>query len=155
MLIDTIKAAQLLSRKLKEADKASLLTTIIGEAEMVGKNIGNRAPSDSEVIQVLKKFEKNQIENIALYNKNMKPETVAATDLLKFKSEFELNIIRKFLPSKILDLQVQKDIGTIMHTMSLTKEQKSLGVITKELKVKYGDCFDGQQVSTLFKDMLR
>jgi len=155
MLIDTIKATQLLSRKLKETDKASLLTTIIGESEMAGKNAGNRAPTDSEVIQVLKKFEKNQIENIALYNKNMKPENVAATDLLKFKSEFELNIIRKFLPSKILDLEVQKDIAVIMENMSLLKEQKSLGIITKELKVKYGDSFDGQQISSLFKEMLK
>lgn len=143
--LQEIKASQLDARKNKFTSVASLLTTIIGEAEMVGKNAGNREPSDAEVLQVLKKFEKGMTETLGY----LKSDDPRIADV-----EGELRIVRCFLPAKMTDLQVQKDIGTVMQQSNLAKEQKSLGVITKELRAKYGDQFDGQQVSTIFKAML-
>jgi len=147
MIIEQIKESQILARKSKNQITASLLTTVIGEAEMVGKNAANRAPTDAEVIQILKKFEKNMLENLKIFNeRDMKDQIISVMT--------ELTIVRQFLPEKLTDLQVQKDIGTVMQKLSLAKEQKSMGPITKELKAKYGDQFDGQQVSTQFKQML-
>jgi len=143
--LQEIKTAQLDARKNKFTSVASLLTTIIGEAEMQGKNKGNRAPTDAEVMDVLKKFEKGMIETLGY----LKPGDARIVDV-----EGELKIVRAFLPAKMTNLQVQKDIGTVMTKFNLAKEQKSLGVITKELRAKYGDQFDGQQVSTQFKQML-
>jgi len=93
----------------------------------------------------LKKFEKGMIETLGY----LKPGDARIVDV-----EGELKIVRAFLPAKMTNLQVQKDIGTVMTKFNLAKEQKSLGVITKELRAKYGDQFDGQQVSTQFKQML-
>jgi uncharacterized protein YqeY len=75
------------------------------------------------------------------------PEAVA-------EAEFEIGVIRSFLPAKLTDLQVLKDIGTVMTENGLAREMKSMGTVTKELKAKYGDQFEGQQVSTIFKNML-
>lgn len=147
MLIETIKAAQLAARKARDAKTATLLTTIIGEAEMVGKSAGNRVSTDAEVLQVLRKFEKNQVENQKIYIDRRLPEAVA-------EAEFEIEVIRSFLPTKLTDLQVLKDIGTVMTEKGLAREVKSMGIVTKELKAKYGDQFEGQQVSTIFKNML-
>jgi len=49
--LQDIKTAQLNARKNKVASVASLLTTVIGEAEMVGKN-ANREVTEAEVIKV-------------------------------------------------------------------------------------------------------
>ena len=142
-----IKAAQLVARKAKNTTTASLLTTVIGEAEMIGKSAGNRESTDAEVLAVLKKFEKNLLENINIY-------TGHAGRLIALEyAVAELEIIRQFLPTKLSNEQVQKDIGSIMTERNLVNEPKSLGIITKELKVKYGEQFDGQQISTQFKGM--
>jgi hypothetical protein len=145
--LQKIKESQLKARKEKDSTASSLLTTIIGEAEMIGKSAGNRETTEEEVIQVLRKFEKNQVENQRIYIDKRLPEAVAI-------AETEIGIIRQFLPTKLTDLQVQKDIGTLMTNHLLPKEQKSLGIIIKELKTKYGSQFDGQQVSTQFKQIL-
>ena len=54
--LQEIKAAQLTARKERNTFKASLLTTLIGEAEMVGKSAGNRPSTDEEVLQVLNMY---------------------------------------------------------------------------------------------------
>lgn len=144
--LQEIKTAQLTARKERETVVATLLTTIIGEAIAIGKTAGNRESTDAEVLQVLKKFEKNQLENIAIYRKAGLTEKLVA-------AETEVSIIRQFLPAKLSDAEVQDDIKFVIATQGLAIEQKSLGVITKQLKQKHGDQFDGQQVSTVFKNV--
>ena len=58
MLLNKIKADQLAARKAKDGLATALLTTLIGDAEMVGKNAG-RLVTDEEVVAVIKKFIKN------------------------------------------------------------------------------------------------
>lgn len=148
MILENIKKGQLEARRSRSTETASLLTTVIGEAEMVGKNAGNRAPTDAEVIQVLKKFEKNMLENLRIYTERGLGRQISTTS-------FELEVIRYYLPSKLTDLQVQKDIGMAMQKLGIVKpQQKDMGAIVKELKEKHGDQFDGQQVSAQFKAML-
>jgi len=146
--LQDIKTAQLNARKNKVASVASLLTTVIGEAEMVGKN-ANREVTEAEVIQVLKRFEKGMTETLRFL-------IVAGRDNQDKIAmiEGELKIIRTFLPEKISDGQVLDDIRSIIGAEGLALEQKSLGVITKLLRGKYGEQFDGQQVSTQFKSIL-
>lgn len=66
MLIVKIKHDQLVARKNRDQIESTLLTTLIGEADMVGKNNGNRDPFDEEVISVVKKFLKGVNETIAI-----------------------------------------------------------------------------------------
>jgi uncharacterized protein YqeY len=148
MLLQKIKEAQLNARKSRDLPTANILTTLIGEAEMVGKSAGNRESTDAEVIQTLRKFEKGQVENVNLFAG--KSDRVDSLQL----ALFELGVIRAFLPTKITDDQVQKDIRDVVQQKSLVVEQKSMGVVVKELKAKYGDQFDGGQVSAMFKQIM-
>lgn len=147
MLLQKIKDARMVARKAHDTAASSLLTTLVGEAEMIGKSAGNRESTDAEVLQVLRKFEKNMLENFNIF------ETRGMFEDLEVV-EFELKLVRQFLPVKLTNLQVEKDIGTIMQAQGLAREQKSMGVVVKELKAKYGDQFDGQQTSTIFKRMM-
>lgn len=147
MLIEKIKAAQLQARKEKNEVKKSLLTTLIGEAEMVGKNSRNGSPTDEEVVKTLKKFEKNLQENLKIFReRGMQAEELFATT--------EMEYLLEFLPTKVSDDQIKTDIVSLIESMNLKMEQKSLGQITKELKIKYGSQFDGGQISSIFKSMM-
>lgn len=143
-LLQRIKAAQLEARKSRDALTATLLTTVIGEAVMVGKSDGNRESTDAEVLQVLRKFEKGMNESIGYLQNTDNKEALAVV-------QAELEIIRKFMPTKISDAQVQQDIVEVVKRLNLPWEQKSMGAVVKELKSKYGEQFDGQQVSGQFK----
>lgn len=145
-LLKRIKEAQLQSRKNRDGFRSSLLTTIIGEAEMVGKNSGNRESTDAEVIQVLKKFEKNLNESIShLYKRGSPIDTFLD----------EVKIIQEFLPQRISDEQVRHDISFAMEQTGLVFDAKNMGKLIPIMKEHYGDSFDGQQVSTIFKSMMK
>lgn len=146
-MLSKIKAAQLQARKNKDSVKATLLTTLIGEAEMIGKSAGNRASTDAEVLTVIKKFEKNMNENIRIFSER-------AMRIQEARALVELDILKEFLPQKLTDLQVEKDISKVITFNNLEKVQKSLGVITKALKEQYSDKFDGTQISNIFKRMI-
>lgn len=62
-LIEQIKAKNLEARKAKLTAVVNVLTPLIGEAEMVGKNAGHPV-TDAEVVQMIKKFIKNLDETI-------------------------------------------------------------------------------------------
>jgi uncharacterized protein YqeY len=148
-LIAKIKATQLQARKNKDQVKATLLTTLIGEAEMIGKSAGNRESTDDEVLSVIRKFEKNMKENIRIYS--------TAETLMKklLEVEAELEILKEFIPQKLTDLQVEKDVSNLLVALGLPKVQKSMGVIVAELKLRYLSQFDGKQVSDIFKRVIQ
>lgn len=150
--LQQIKVAQLSARKSKATDVATLLTTIIGEAEMIGKSAGNRESTDAEVLQVLKKFEKGMLETMGYLTSGQSTSDMLLDKIIAINNE--LNIVRTFLPAKLSEEQVLDDIKFLIGSKGLALEQKSLGVITKTLKEMYGGQFDGQQVSTIFKGLL-
>ena len=65
-LLAQLKKDSLLARKAADSVRATLLSTLIAEAEMVGKNAGNRESSDDEVQQTIRKFLKNNQEAAAV-----------------------------------------------------------------------------------------
>jgi uncharacterized protein YqeY len=92
MLIEKIKHDQLVARKNRDQIESTLLTTLIGEADMVGKNNGNRDPFDEEVISVVKKFLKGVNETIAILEKS-------GRDVSQFEKERE--ILDSYLPTQL------------------------------------------------------
>ena len=65
-LLAQLKKDSLLARKAADGVRATLLSTLIAEAEMVGKNAGNRESTDDEVQQTIRKFLKNNQEAVAV-----------------------------------------------------------------------------------------
>jgi uncharacterized protein len=54
-MMDKLRADLLTARK-ERSDMTGLLTALVGEAAMIGKNNGNRETTDEEVLRIVKKF---------------------------------------------------------------------------------------------------
>lgn len=143
MLMDQIRAAQLEARKTRNATKAGLLTTLIGEAAAIGKNDGNRETSDSEVVAVIKKF----IKNIDLTLEAMRGRQLDAAVMTA-----EKEILEKFLPSQLSEDQLKAIV------VALKKEYdagpKDMGKILGTLKMRHGGQYDGKMASDITKTVL-
>jgi len=143
-LIKDIKSDQLYSRKNKQASNATLLTTLIGEAEMIGKNNGNRETTDAEVVAVIKKFIKNNQELMSVVN----PESSGFND-----AKIENDILTNYLPTQLTETElrsvVQKRIATLENI-----SPKIMGKIMAWLKETYNGQYDGRMASTIVKELL-
>ncbi len=96
-LLAQLKKDSLLARKAADRVRGTLLSTLIGEAEMVGKNAANRESTDEEVQQTIRKFLKNNQEALGV----IKDEERRA--LL----EQESAILTAYLPPLASDAEVQ------------------------------------------------
>lgn len=144
-------------QRLREAHKSArleqdhtlltILTTILGEAQIVGKSAGNRESTEEEVLKVLRRFEGSLVDNMVIFTERKLEQALD-------DAEIELLVIRQFLPAKISDDQLTADIISIMTEKNLPKEPRSQGVLSKELKARYGDQYDGKQFSGVFKTVM-
>lgn len=132
MLIDKIKTDNLAARKAHDSNKATLLTTLIGEAEMIGKNAGNRAPTDDEVVETIRKFVKNNKQTI---------EALAGVGVEKF--QFENDVLTEYLPKMLSEDELTEVIKSF--------DTKNMGEIMKQLKAKYAGVYDGAMASRIAK----
>ena len=130
MLMEQIKANQIAARKSGSAD-ASLLTTLLGEAAMVGKNAG-RETTDQEVVAVVKKFVKNIDETItALTSRNQDASVFLA----------ERSVLEQYLPMQLSENAL----------LEVAKCQESMPAFMKHLKENFAGKYDGKLASTVAK----
>jgi uncharacterized protein YqeY len=138
-LMQRIKTEQLEARKKKDVIKASLLTTLIGEATAIGKNDGNRETTDAEVVAMVKKFLKN-IE-----------ETMKVADT--FQAREEKLILIDLLPTQLSEQELKTTVWLLGTEVGATTS-KDMGKIMKVLKERYDGQYDGALASKLIKEML-
>ena len=143
-LLSEIKKDQLQARKNKNTDDATLLTTLIGEAAMIGKNDGNRETTDNEVVAVIKKFIKNNNELIAVVN----PETYGFTRAIA-----ENDFLTQYLPSQMTEEEIRAAVQSHMFTVDEVSP-KIMGVIMKWLKDNYAGQYDGKMASKIVGELL-
>ena len=143
-LLAQLKNDSLLARKAADRVRATLLSTLIGEAEMVGKNAANRESTDEEVQQTIRKFLKNNQEALGV----IKDEERRA--LL----EQESAILTAYLPPLASDAEVQAFIAASVATLA-ERGPKQMGVVMGALKARYGSDFDAKLASAWIKDALR
>lgn len=139
-LITQIKQDQLQHRKNKNGEAATLLTTLIGEAEMIGKNAGNRAPTDEEVQAVIKKFIKNNTETIQHADASRGTQLVLENQLLE-----------TYLPAQLNEEHLKAAVAGYLLTEGA---QRNMGAIMGWLKGKYGGNYDGKVASAVVKAAL-
>lgn len=142
-LIAQLKKDSLVARKAADSVRATLLSTLIGEAEMVGKNAGNRESSDDEVQHTIRKFLKNNQEALAV----IKDEARLAT--LRAESE----ILTAYLPPLATEAEVKALIAATVAGLA-DRSPKSMGVVMAALKAKYGTSFDAKQANAWVRDAL-
>lgn len=135
-LLQKLKNDQLSLRKLKNSKDALILTTLIGEASIIGKNNGNRESTDSEVITVIKKFIKNIEETLKIVPDHE-------------KSLYEKDILTKYLPEQLTNIELE-DIVLKLKTENNFK----MGDIMKYLKENFEGRYDGKNASQLIKKIL-
>ena len=143
-LLAQLKNDSLLARKAADRVRGTLLSTLIGEAEMVGKNAANRESTDEEVQQTIRKFLKNNQEALGV----IKDEERRAV------LEQESAILTAYLPPLASDAEVQAFIAASVATLA-ERGPKQMGVVMGALKARYGSDFDAKQASAWIKDALR
>lgn len=143
-MLKNIKNLQVAARKNRDGIRATLLTTLIAEIEIRGKN-DNRSVTDDDSLTVLRKFKTNITENLALYN----TKGGALQDRI-VHAEAELSILNELLPVGIADDQVADDIKFILHSNGLALDRKNTKVILGLLKSKYEAKFESEQASAVF-----
>ena len=130
-LMEQIKQKQLAARK-EGLPVASLYTTLLGEAAMIGKNAGDRETTDAEVVAVVKKFIKNTNETIeALTSRGQDAELFI----------IERMILEEFLPQQLDEVQLN----------TIAQEFKSMPEFMKALKERYAGQYDGKLASMVAK----
>ena len=150
-LISQIKAAQVRAR-ITRSDTVAILTTLLGEAEMIGKNAGNRETTDEEVIAIAKKFIKNIDETIAAIRKvEMTDEKAAAIRM----AHAERGVVEQFLPSQMNDDQLRTAIQDVIGGIKTAGEVPNMGVVMKMLKQRFDGQYDGKAASTITKEELQ
>lgn len=128
-LIEKIKQDQLTARKNRE--DASLLTTLIGEAEMIGKNAGNRTPTDEEVVALIKKFINN---NVVVIN-------ATKNSAQAHYAHIENKFLETYLPQQLTEDQMR---GIIVSAGLNTKKD-----VMTYFKANYAGQYDGKILSSL------
>jgi uncharacterized protein len=147
MILDQIKADQLAARKNKDAMAAGLLTTLLSEVSIVGKN-NNRDTTDEEAIAVIKKFIKNNNEfvNTVKDNTNDKDEATYL-NLLK-----EAEILNSYLPKQLSEVEL---ICIVERSIDSGKTETNMGSIMNYMKANYNGMYDGKVLSSIAKRIIQ
>ena len=142
-LLAQLKKDSMLARKAADGIRATLLSTLIGEAEMVGKNAGNRESTDDEVQQTIRKFLKNNQEALAVIK-----DADRRTAL-----EQESAILVAYLPPMASEAEVKAFIADTVAGLA-DRSPKQMGAVMGALKAKYGTSFDAKQANAWVKEAL-
>jgi len=148
-VIEQIRADQIAARKAKDVVKVTLLSTLLGEIVMVGKNNGNRETTDAEAISVIKKFKKNIQDTILCITPS---NNVAAfekiTELLD-----EEKLYDSYLPQQLSEQELKQNIALFL----LADENCTYTIkdVMFYLKENYAGLYDGKTASKLANELLK
>ena len=143
MLLDTLKNDALAARKARDAVRSALLTTLVAEAAKVGKDDGNRASTESEVVAVVKKFIKNTEETLRAVQG--KPAEAQARS--------ELAILKAYLPKQATEEDVRAKVAELVGGLS-DRSPKQMGVVMAGLNAAFEGNFDKAVASKIVKTAL-
>ncbi len=139
-LIDQIRADQLTARKARLTNKATLLTTLLGEALAIGKG-WNRETTDIEVVEVVKKF----IKNID-FSLEQKITDEARMDLLLEKGVLDLYLPVQLTTTKMFEIikNIRAEKGALLQ----------LSDIMSAFKAQFAGMYDGKNLAAVARDYL-
>ena len=142
-LIKRIRDEQLGARKQRSID-ASILTVLLGEAEKIGKDKGNRDPSDDEVILVVRRLLKtgNELKDLFTDNVEKLADTLA-----------EIKILESFLPAQLADNDIIEAAKEIVEEVGATT-MKQMGQVMGIMRKKFGNSLNMAVASKAVKDLL-
>lgn len=145
-LITQIKKTQIEHRKRGNVATVAVLSTLIGEAEAIGKNAGNREVTDAEVITLTKKFMDANNQNIERY-------LVLGEQLKAASLKIENAIYSQFIPAQLSEERLREVITAIVSGLP-EKNPKAMGEVVKQLKAQFEGQYDAKLASTIAKELL-
>lgn len=143
-LVKRIREEQLDARKARLSDKASILTVLLGEAERIGKDKGNRDTTDDEVILVVRRLLKTGNELKELFKDN--PVALA-------KNVSEIELLESFLPAQLSDSDIIEAAKEIVEEVGATT-MKQMGQVMGLLRGKFGNSLNMATASKAVKELL-
>ena len=141
MLINEIEKMRLNARKNKSEDLEAL-TYLFSEAKKIGKDDGNREPSDQEIINLCKKLKQSFLETIEQLKSTNNLDRVT-------KIEQEIKTYEYFIPKQLDTLELKNHIQLFIKN---NPNQKQIGLIMKYLKENFGSNFDAKIASQIIKE---
>lgn len=139
LLITQIRSDSLSARKARDSQKSTFLITLLGEAERVGKDAGNRDTTDAETLAVIQKFAKNAKEVL-----QVRPGDTQAT--------YELTVLNGYLPTRLSGPELVAAIDQVISDLGLvTVTGKDIGAVMKGLSSRHAGAYDGAEASALVR----
>ena len=132
----------------KDKDYTSTLRLILAaikDREII-ERAKNKTVEDDIIIEVLSKMVKQRVESADIYKKNERLE-------LAKKEEYEISIIRNFMPTQLSDDEVKTIINKIIKDNNASSI-KDMGVVMGELKKEYSGQLDFGAAGKMIKDIL-
>jgi len=142
-ILKDIKSAQLSARKEKNRFKAGILTALISEVSIIGKNQGIDETKDEDSLKVITKFKKGINDTILL----LKDKITYPEKMKELKDELE--IYESFLPKQLSEDELKENIEKIIKNGST-----NIGQIMGSLKKSYGGTYDGKIASNIIKSLI-
>ena len=110
----------------RNTDRTTLLRTILGEFNRIGKDI-----PDEKALSIMKKMKTNSEAQ---------------------SNQFEIEILSEYLPTVLTETETISIVKEMFKTTKYTV--KDMGLFMKEIKSKYGSSIDMKLVSITFKSYL-
>jgi len=146
-MLNKIKADNLTARKARDKFTSGILTTLIGEISIIGKNDGNRETTEPEAIKVITKFAKGVKETIEMITDGNDFNHLNAVTMEKVNTlDKELKLYETYLPQLMSEDKLRK----IITDLNLNNIGAIMGALNKSYKGK----FDGSMASKLAKELL-
>ena len=140
-LLDTLRTDALTARKARDSVAASLLVTLLSEAEQTGLNDGKRPSTDAEVLATIRKFLKN----------NGEARAVRPDDAVLAR---EASLLEGYLPKQLSEEELRGAILVVASELGIAPiTAKDTGALMKTLNAKYAGQFNGGTASTLIKQL--
>lgn len=139
-LLSKIKKEQLQARKEKDSARASLLTTLIGEASPSG----NDTVTDEDVMKLAKKFYDNLCDNRVIY-----VERGASTDQV----DAEIEVLLEILPKQLTASEIEVIAKDVIEQNGIDS-MKGIGQIMGHFSKQYKGQYNGKEVQGIVKGIL-
>ena len=141
-ILEQIKAASISARKARDTAASGLLTTLLSDVVMVGKNAG-RDTTDAEAVAIVKKFVNNNNETIGRITDN---DAIAVLNT-------ENMILDKFLPQQMSEAEIKEQLTKFKEQFTISNA-KEMGKLLGHLKAQFGGQYDGAVAAKIAKEML-
>lgn len=133
---------------MKEKDKERLTVIRMVKASLKQEQIDHKKEiNDDLLIDVVNKQIKMRKDSITEFEKGNR------TDLIE-KTQFEIDVLMKYLPEQLSEEEVNKVIDEIFAVVK-PESQKDMGKVMKEAQSKLKGKADMKQVSQIIKDKLQ